>query len=359
MTVTTGMVGRGFYNRHSAPQWAAIDYTLPWLEAALGSMNLPPAPDTITLADFGCSEGKNSIAAMQRLLPALRRRTARPLATIHSDLATNDFSELFMNLRADGRSAFQIDSVYSGAVAGSMYDQLLPPASICVATTFNAIGYLSRRPLDRLRGFILPNGPSAKRNIGTVSKQERAVFAQQAADDVSAFLTARAAELVPGGKLLIEVFGASSSRCGGDGIYDALNDAIIEICHSGRITTDAYERYYQPIYFRTLEELVMPVVESTSPLSSMYRLERSETYEVTTPFVEDYRTTGDAATFAQAYTNFFRAFTEPVLRIAFSSCADIDALVSDVFSGAERLIRENPDTYMYHYVCVAALMTRL
>ena len=59
----------------------------------------------------------------------------------------------------------------------------------------------------------------------------------------------------------------------------------------------------------------------------MYRLERSETYEVTTPFVEDYRTTGDAATFAQAYTNFFRAFTEPVLRIAFSSCADIDALV--------------------------------
>jgi gibberellin A4 carboxyl methyltransferase len=124
MTVTTGMVGRGFYNRHSAPQWAAIDYTLPWLEAALGSMNLPPAPDTITLADFGCSEGKNSIAAMQRLLPVLRRRTARPLATIHSDLATNDFSELFMNLRADGRSAFQVDSVYSGAVAGSMYDHL-------------------------------------------------------------------------------------------------------------------------------------------------------------------------------------------------------------------------------------------
>lgn len=100
-------------------------------------------------------------------------------------------------------------------------------------------------------------------------------------------------------------------------------------------------------------------VLSRFPLSSMYRLERSETYEVTTPFVEDYRTTGDAATFAQAYTNFFRAFTEPVLRIAFSSCADIDALVSDVFSGAERLIRENPDAYMYQYVCVAALMTRL
>jgi len=211
MTVTTGMVGRGFYNLHSAPQWAAIDYVLPRLEDALASMTLPPTPNTITLADFGCSEGKNSIAAMQRLLPVLRRRTTRPLATVHSDLATNDFSELFVNLRPDGRSAFPIDNVYSGAVAGSMYDQLLPPASICVATTFNAIGYFSRRPLERLPGFILPNGPSPKRNTGTVSKEERAVFAQQAADDVSAFLRARAVELVPGGKLLLEVFGSSAS----------------------------------------------------------------------------------------------------------------------------------------------------
>lgn len=359
MKVTTGMVGHGFYNRHSAPQWAAIEYALPWLEASLESMNLPLTPDAITLADFGCSEGKNSIAIMQRLLSVLRRRTARPLATIHSDLATSDFSELFMNLRVGGRSVFPVDNVYSAAVAGSMYDQLLPPASTCVVMTFNAIGYLSRRPLDRLPGFILPNGPSATRNIGTVSKKERAVFAWQAADDVSAFLTARAAELVPGGKLLMEVFGASSNRCTGHGIYDALNDAIIEVCNSGRITSDEYERYYQPIYFRTLQELVMPVAEASSRLSSLYRPERAETYEVKTPFIEDYRATGDAATFARAFTDFLRAFTEPVLRIAFSSCADIDALVSDIFSCAEHLIRGNPEAYMFHHVCVAALMTRL
>src|SRR5262245_30854972 len=202
MTVTTGMVGRGFYNRHSAPQWAAIDYVLPWLEDALASMTLPPTPNTITLADFGCSEGRNSIAAMQRLIPDHSQRSAEPLATVHSDLATDDFSELFANLRTDGRSAFHIDNVYSGAVAGSMYDQLLPPASICVATTFNAIGYFSRRPLERLPGFIITNGPSPTRNIGTVSKEESAVFAQQEADDVSALLLEWANGLVTGGELL-------------------------------------------------------------------------------------------------------------------------------------------------------------
>src|SRR5262245_6145796 len=35
-----------------------------------------------------------------------RKRTARPLVTIHSDLRTNNFSELLRYLRADNRSSF-------------------------------------------------------------------------------------------------------------------------------------------------------------------------------------------------------------------------------------------------------------
>src|SRR4029453_17787943 len=121
MQVTPGMLGHGYSNPNFQPQWAGFDYALPLLEAAIGSMDLPVAPDAIALADFGCSEGKNSVAAMQRLLPVLRRRTDRPIITIHSDLATNDFSELFRNLQLDRQSVFTVDGVYSGAVAGSMY----------------------------------------------------------------------------------------------------------------------------------------------------------------------------------------------------------------------------------------------
>jgi hypothetical protein len=54
-----------------------------------------------------------------------------------------------------------------------------------------------------------------------------------------------------------------------------------------------------------------------------------------------------------------RAFSEPVLRLALLGRADIDGLMSDVFLNLERLVRENPDTYVFHHVCVAALMTRL
>ncbi len=359
MTVTTGMVGHGFYNRNSAPQWAAIESALPWLEAALQSMDLPSAPEVLALADFGCSEGRNSIAVMQRLLPVLRRRTTRPLATIHSDLPTNDYSALLTGLRREDRSVFPVGNVYSGVVGGSMYDELLPPASLHVAMSFNAVGYLSRRPLERLPGYILANGPNARRRAGAVTAEERAAVARQSADDIQAFLTARAAELVPGGKLLVQVFGADGSGCTGDGIFDALNDALVGLRDVGRITGDEYERFYQPVYFRRLEELVAAVAETSSALSGLYRLERAETHESQTPFVEDYRATGDAAAYAGAFTSFFRAFTEPVLRMAFSRHADIDVLVGDIYSSCERLIREDPTAYMFRYISVAALMTRL
>jgi len=153
--VTTGMIGGGFYNRHSAPQARALAHVLPWLVEAATAMDLAPVPDAITLADFGCSEGRNSIAVMKTVLPVLRSRTERPLMTVHSDLSTNDFSELLQNLRPQEGSAFG-DRVYSAVMGGSMFDQLLPPRSTHIAMTFNAIGFLSRRPLARLPGYGPP-----------------------------------------------------------------------------------------------------------------------------------------------------------------------------------------------------------
>ncbi len=356
MSVTTGMTGRGEYNRHSAPQMAAIDHLAPLLETAIGEMALGESPATVALADFGCSEGGNSIKVMRRLVAALRARTDRPLMTIHSDLPTNDFSELFVALRPEGRSVFGAGEVYSAAVGGSMFDQLLPSRSLQFATTFNAIGFLSRRPLERLPDYILANGPSRRGGVGAVSEADRACFARQARADLESFLQARASELVPGGRLLVQVFGAGESRRTCDGIYDALNDALLELVANGTITREDYETFYQPVYFRTLEELTGPLIDGDA--AGLFRLDHAETYEVPVPFVEEFEQSGDVARFAAGYTRFFRAFTEPVVRLAFAARADLESLVAETFERAERLIRDDPDRYEFHYVAVAALMTR-
>ena len=353
MAVTTGMIGRGFYNRNSAPQWAAIDYVLHWIDEGARGMHFADPPATVGLADFGCSEGGNSIAVMTTLVAACREQTKRPIQTIHSDLPTNDFSELFKRLRPKGRSVFG-EAVHSAAVGGSMYDQILPPRSVHFATTFNAIGFLGARPLDRLPRYILPNGPSKVRGVGTVSEAEHVAFAQQAARDLEAFLVARAAELVPGGKLLVEVFGASAEHRTCDGIYDVLNDAMLAHVSDGTISRDVYETFYQPVYFRTLDELTAPLARC----AGLFQMERVESYEVPVPFVEDYRGSGDVGVYAEAFTNFFRAFTEPVLRLHFGDDPEPSAVIASIYDRTERLLRANPERYPFHYVAHAMLLTR-
>ncbi len=357
-SVLTGMVGHGFYNQNSATQMAAIDDVLPWLESACASVDLTESAAATRLADFGCTEGRNSVAVMRHLAACLRQRTSAPIQTIHSDLPTNDYSELFALLRPEGRSVFDDPQVYSAVVGGSMYDRLLPSHSLHMAFTFNAIAFLSRRPLERLGDYIFPNGPSALSGVGSVSREERAAFADQARADLEGFMRARAAELLPGGKLLIEVFGAGETLRTCDGIYDALNDAILEIVEEGQIDRDAYARYYQPVYMRTLDELTAPVADRNAPLAGLFQLDRAETYEVAVPFVEEFRKTGDIGKYARDYTNFFRAFTEAVLRGSLSQHPRLDDLVQEIYARAERLVGTHPERYEFHYIAIAALLTR-
>src|SRR5262245_25069567 len=68
MPVTTGMKDGGFYDRNSSPQWNSIAAVLPWLIEALGNLEISDSQAPIALADFGCSEGANSIRALQPIV---------------------------------------------------------------------------------------------------------------------------------------------------------------------------------------------------------------------------------------------------------------------------------------------------
>ncbi|MCP4385321.1 MAG: class I SAM-dependent methyltransferase [Hyphomicrobiales bacterium] len=352
------MKGHGFYDRHSTPQRATIDAVLPWLEDAIANMRLTEGSPTIGVADFGCSEGRNSIAATQAVVAAVRKRTAQPILTMHTDLPLNDYSRLLTMLRPEGRSVFNVAETYSAVVGGSFYGQLLPPRSLHVATTFNSIGYLSRRPIDRLEHHVQANGPSTPDAPGSVSQEEKEAFLEQTLADMESFLRARAAELVPGGLLLLQCFGAGEVWHNCDRITDALNDALLAAVAAGRIGRAGYETYYSPFYYRTVDEMISLVATPEAPLGSLFRLDRAETFDVSVPFVEEFRRTADVAKFASAYVNFFRAFTEPQLRMAFVDRPNVDQTIDEIFAHIERLICDDPERYELHYISVAALLTR-
>jgi hypothetical protein len=100
MPATTGMKGAGYYDRHSTAPMASIQALQDWIEDAVADLPLPAPAQPVTVVDLGSSEGRNAIGVMEAIVAGLRRRTGQPLQTIYSDLASNDFNQLFANLPA-------------------------------------------------------------------------------------------------------------------------------------------------------------------------------------------------------------------------------------------------------------------
>jgi hypothetical protein len=332
---------------------------LPWLKNAIVGMTLADCEAPVVLVDYACSEGRNSIAMIEQVLPELRTRTSRPIQVFHSDLPTNNFNQLFVNLASSDRMFAQGDGVYSAAVAGSMFDQLMPPKSVSIATTFNAIGFLDHRPDVELPDYILPMGPRHPRPGVGVSPEARDAYAAQAASDLERFYRARAAELVPGGKLLVASFGVNERYRCSDGIYDLLNDALLDLRQAGRLSRDAYHRIVFPIYFRSKEELIAPVAGGDSTLRSYFQIDRVESIEVPGVLRQESGAAGDATAYADRFTGFVRAFSEPILRAALSDEPDAQPVIEQVYERVRTRLTANAAEYEFNYIQVAALLTRL
>ncbi len=355
---TTGMKGQGFYNKNSAPQLGTINHLHSWMEKAVHSLKLPDEEGLLRFADFGCSEGANSMHIMELLTNATRQRRSNPLQIVHSDLPTNDYNTLLHAIGSRERAPYTDPSVFGSIVAGSMFNQLLPPRSLHMSTCFNAIGFFAEHPLERLPDYIMPNGPGPLTEHGSISKEDKEACEQQAEKDLEAFLTARASELTAGGKLLLHSFGRNDQVSTAHGIMDALNMALLDHVESEAITQDDYARYYHPIYLRNLSQLTAPVKPETGPLSHLFTIEKAKSYETPVPFIEQYKELKNLPVFAHQMVSFFRAFTEATLQEILGHIPNMPTLLDSIYARAEERIQTAPRQYQFRYISVAMLLTR-
>src|SRR5262245_4176425 len=151
MPATTGMKGAGYYDRHSGAQLSGIQALQDWVDDAVTDLPLLAPMQPVAVLDLGSSEGHNAIRLMAAIVAGLRRRTDQPLQTIYSDLASNNFNQLFVNLEEARRAGLFAAGVYPGAVGGSFYGPLLPPGTVHLATSFNSVQWLDRLPAVPLR----------------------------------------------------------------------------------------------------------------------------------------------------------------------------------------------------------------
>jgi hypothetical protein len=352
------MKGAGYYDQHSSAQLTSTQALEDWVDDAVASLPLPYRAQPVNILDLGSSEGRNAIRVMANIVAGLRRRTDQPLQTIYSDLASNNFNQLFANLDEARRAGLLAGEVYASAVGGSFYGPLLPPGTVHLATCFNSILWLDQLPAVPMRDFIAYRRPHPPRPGLVVPPEVAAAFERQAEQDLVRFLKCRARELVPGGKLLVASPADTDQARINDGLSDLLNDACLDLVAAGELERERYERLTMPQYCRTLAEMLAPVERKDSPLRGAFAVDRAQALEVPTPFSVEYQRSGDVAAYAAAYTGFLRAISEPVVRAAFGEPEGESTTIRRLYDRIRARLQAKPERYVFRYFMVAVLLTR-
>jgi hypothetical protein len=186
------MEGQGQYNRSSQVQAAGLSPAVPMLVRAAREVSLPDGRLPIVIADYGSSQGHNSLAPVAAAIDVLRERVGpeRAISVAHIDLPENDFTALFATLRDDPQSYLQHDkAVFASAVGRSFYEQVLPAETVTLGWSSWAVQWLSHAPA------VIPDQVQVAQSADAAVKE---AFHKQAAEDWQAFLMARGRELCKG-----------------------------------------------------------------------------------------------------------------------------------------------------------------
>jgi SAM dependent carboxyl methyltransferase len=246
------MEGNGAYNRGARIPSSGAVASLPFLETAIRDMKLDRGAEPIVIADYGCSQGKNSLAPMRVAIDRLREKVAadRPILVFHVDQPDNDFSTLFKVLDTDPeRYVLNGPDVFSCAIGKSFYKSVFPQQYVHLAWSSYAAVWLSRIP-----------GPITGHFMATHSRgEERAAFECQAAQDWKDFLSLRARELRRGGRLVVVLPGLDDDGVSGiEPLMQGANAALAEMVDDGAIRAEERKRMVLGSYPRRRAELLAP-----------------------------------------------------------------------------------------------------
>lgn len=302
------MEGHGAYNRSSSVQAAGLSPAVPLLEQAAKSVALPDAPEPIVIADYGASEGRNSLAPMAAAIAQLRARVGREraISVVHTDMPSNDFSALFEILDSDPASYLRGDpATFASAVGRSFYQQILPSGSVTLGWSSWAVQWLSRAP-----GAI----PDQVQVAYSHDPAARAAFYGQAAEDWRNFLTFRGQELRSGGRLVVLTMALEDDGNFGYGpCVTAIYDAVLEQAKTGLVRMEEVHRMAIPTIGRSRADLMAPF--SKDGRFEGLSVEHLDVFLGDDHIWSEYERDHDAAAFGSRWTAFSRASVFPTLAL--------------------------------------------
>ncbi|MGI9406452.1 MAG: SAM-dependent methyltransferase [Hyphomicrobiaceae bacterium] len=357
-TATVAMKGGGYYSERTRGAKDVIDHASGMLLDAAAAIPEPAPGHALRIADFGAADGGTSKETMFKLIGALKARFPdRQIQMTYTDLPSNDFSVLFKNMLGltpdTGHNYLsEFEDVFVDACGIGFHRQLLPDASLDIGFSATAMHYISEKPceIENHVHMVGAEGPT----LGA--------YAERAASDWQNILLARAAELRPGGRLVILNFGKDEEgrylgNTGGVNMFNTFDRLWKDMAAEGRITGMEYVNASFSQFYRTKEEFCAPLLDESGPVHAAgLRLISARTGVTACP----YRAAFDAANgamsareFAVSYVPTLRSWSETVFANGLDetrSANERAALVDEFYQRYEDLVADNPDGHAMDYV---------
>ncbi|HTV65480.1 MAG TPA: hypothetical protein VMD98_07750 [Bryocella sp.] len=327
------MEGQGAYNKHAAQQAAGGASALPLLERAAERVVLPPPNNPVVVVDYGSSQGKNSLRPMRAAIGVLRRRLGdqSPISVVHTDLPGNDFSSLFNTLEDDPESYLRDQSnLYASAVGRSFYNRLFPDAYVTLGWSAYSVLWPSRVPA------LIPGHFYSTRSTGTVLE----AFNRQLAEDWRTFLSHRAKELRPGGRLVILTPSRDDNGLHGtEALQDHANDVLAALVGEGFLSAAERERMVLTAHPKSLGDLMEPF--TTGSYQDLV-VEHCDVTPGPDSVWAAYEHHQDPARLAAQHAAFFRITFGPTLASALDEQSRIGMFYQKLEQGITRRVAADP-----------------
>ncbi|WCJ39327.1 S-adenosyl-L-methionine-dependent methyltransferases superfamily protein [Euphorbia peplus] len=289
-------------------------------------------PDCLTMADFGCSSGPNTLLPLWEIIETIDSTCTKlnkklpNLQYILNDLPGNDFNTIFRSLvpnfhrRLEKAKGKKFEHCLVGAMPGNFYGRLFPSDSLHFVHSSFSLHWSSQIP----EGLVSECGiPLNKGGIFYVTESSpasvRKAYLDRFQKDLTKFLKSRSSEMVCGGHMVITLL-AKSVRSE----LQIIQDSLKEMVHEGMIKESTMDNFNIPFYSPSAGE-VKNVIEK----ENLFKIEGIREFEIS--WDANIKDGNNESSFnilerGKYVANYMRAVTETMLSSHFG-----DAIIDDLF----------------------------
>lgn len=259
------------------------------VEAIISTSNTTGAPQSITIADLGCSSGPNTLLLVSdtlNLLYAKCKRLGYPLPEVLvflNDLFSNDFNYIFGSLpdfhrRLVAENGGEVGPCFISGVPGSFYGRLFPKNSLNFVHSSSSLHWLSKVP-EGLEGEGKRKMNKGKLYISSTSPRSVLEgYGEQFKNDFSRFIKSRSEEMVSGGRMVLSLMGRISmdpTTADSCHHWELLAQALTTLASQGLVEEEKIDSFNAPYYAPCMEE-----VKRETEKEGSFIIDRFEAFEV-------------------------------------------------------------------------------